>query len=223
MSADERARASRPHRFGAGKVTVGDDHMRAAACEVDGDLASDAAAAADDDSHGAAELALGRLPPQLGFLEGPILDAERFRSRQRHVVVNPARIGRGFFLQRRGARHHMNRVEEELRRDARLALVLAEAEHAEPGNDDHGGIRVAQRRRIRLRKRLVVRHVLLPVPLETLVEVRIHRHEHRTDAGAEEVIRAARAGTAQIGGPCRAGECPRLLRVVPVSDDAAGG
>ncbi len=87
ISADERAAASAHAASAPARFTVGDDDVRAAAGELERDFAADAAAAADDHRDLPAELLLGRHPLQLGLLERPVLDAERFRPRQRDVVV----------------------------------------------------------------------------------------------------------------------------------------
>ena len=133
--------------------------VRPAPGEEERDLPADAAAAADDERDLPAELALGRHPLQLRLLERPVFDAERFASRQRDVVVEALerrrllrpprlrqRLKRGIALfERRGAGHHVNGVDEELRRDPRFTLVLAEAEHAERRDHDDRRVRVAQR------------------------------------------------------------------------------
>ena len=122
-----------PHRFGARALAVGNDDVRAAGGELQRRLAADTAAAADNQRHGAAQFALGRLPPQFRFFKRPVLDAKRLRSRQRNVVMKGARHGRPGILQRRRTCHDVKSVDEELGRDSRLALVFAKSKHAEPG------------------------------------------------------------------------------------------
>ena len=141
-------------------VRVRDDDVAAALGDLQRDFTPDAAASADHDDDLAAEFLLGRHPLQLGLLERPVLDAEGLGPRQRDVVVERLEVARllgpthlrqltldrAFVLERVRARHHVNRVDEELGRDARFALVLAEPEQSEAGHDDHRGIRVAELR-----------------------------------------------------------------------------
>ena len=81
--------------------------MRAFAREEKRHFAADAAAAADHDHHDlAAELGFGGHPLQLRFLERPVFDAERFRARQRDVVVELFELSgllRSSRLRQRGA------------------------------------------------------------------------------------------------------------------------
>ena len=86
-SCDEIAAASSADARSAVGAGVGHDDVRAFPREQQRHLAADAAAAADDQHDLAAELGLGGHPLQLRLFERPVLDAERFRSRQRDVVV----------------------------------------------------------------------------------------------------------------------------------------
>ena len=138
-------------------------------------------------------------------------------------------------VRRRGAervraRHDVNRVDEELRGDPRFPLVLAEAEEAEPGNDDDRGIRIAQRRRIRERMRFVVGGVVLTILHQPLGDARLERrervgrgvkrHVQRRDARAQEMIGTARAHLAERLRPLGVGERDRVLAAVVVRDHA---
>ena len=120
-------------------VLIGDDDVRAALRQQQRDLPADAAATADDERDLAAELALRRHPLELRLFERPVLDAERLGSRQRDVIVKarelaspaPAAsrlrhdVGRAAVaFERLRAGHHVNRVDEELRRDPRFTFVL---------------------------------------------------------------------------------------------------
>ena len=128
------------------------------------------------------------------------------------------------------ARHHVNRVDEELRRDARLALVLAEAEQPEPGDHDDRRVRIAERRRVRERVRLVVGGVVLAILHEPLGDARlqrrkpvargVERHVERRDARAQEVIGTARPHLAERLGPARVRKRDRVLAAVVVRDHA---
>jgi hypothetical protein len=71
----------------------------------------------------------------------------------------------------------VNGVDEEFRRDARLALVLAEAEQPEAGDDDDRRIAVAQRRRSRLGEPVVVRLVVRAVLPDAIVQPLAQRCE----------------------------------------------
>ena len=142
--------------------------MRALSGELQRDLAADAAAAADDEHDLPAEFLLRRHALKLRLFERPVLDAERLRAGQRDVVVErlelrvllgPPRLPVGLgvaalVFERVGARHDVNGVDEELGRDARLALVLREPEQPEAGDQDDRRIRAAQRRRCRFGERL---------------------------------------------------------------------
>ena len=124
----------------------------------------------------------------------------------------------------------MDRVHEELGRDARFALVLAEPEQPEARDHDDRWVRVAKRGRGRFGVRLVVGGVCARYVDEPLADARLElchalargipRDEHRRDARAEEVIGTARAHPAQVLGPLRAGERQRVLAAVVVRDHA---
>ena len=116
-------------------------------------LPANSARAANDKKDLPAELGLRRHPLQLRFLQYPIFNAEGFRPRQGHVVVKLGKLLRLFpgarlgqpirsltVFKRIGTGHDMDGVDEELRGDARLFLVLAEAKQAHARNDHHGRI-----------------------------------------------------------------------------------
>ena len=218
--------------------------MGAAFREQQRDLAADAARAADHDDDLAAEFPFGRHPLQLGFFERPVFDAEGLRPRQRDVVPEvlelPRLLGAARLRHRSGlavgvlervrTRHHVDGVDEELRGDPRFALVLAEPEQPEAGDDHDRRIGVAQRRRVRLGVRLVVRLVVLAVVDEPLADLLLQRREsrlrlpgdvQRRDAGAKEVIGTAGAQLAELLRPLRIGESERIVAAVEVRDDAA--
>jgi hypothetical protein len=125
--------------------------MAAARRDLKRHLASDPAPASHHDGDLAAELLFGRHALKLGFLERPVLDPERLGPRQCDVIVKALEIprllgtpdlrqhstGARLFLERVGARHHVDGVDEELRRDTRFALVFAESEQPEARHDDH--------------------------------------------------------------------------------------
>ena len=134
------------------------DDVTAALGDLNCHFAADAAAAADDNHDLAAELLFRRHALQLGFLERPVLDPERLRPRQGDVVVEALEVLRllgttdlrqcpsrtALIVQRIRAGHHVDGVDEELGRDPRLALVLAEPEQPEARDDDDRRVRVAQ-------------------------------------------------------------------------------
>ncbi len=178
-----------------------------------------------------------------------VLDAERLRARQRDVVLEAgelsrllgaARLGQGSAVggarravkpERVCPRHHVNGVDEELRGDARFALVLAEAEQAQTRNDHHRRVRIAQLRRIRQRVRLVVGRVVLAIRDQPLVHARLQlghpfggripRHVEGRDARAQEMIRTAGAQLAQRFRPRRIRKRDRIGAALEVSDDPA--
>ena len=140
---------------------VGDDDVGAAFGGEENGLAADAAGAADDESDAAAELFLGRLAADLGFFELPVLDAEGFAGRKGDVVlVDGELVGGGGGAGLRdvlagdaraegaGALHDADGVDVELAGDAGLGFVLAEAEHADAGDEDDGGAGVADGGRV---------------------------------------------------------------------------
>src|SRR5690606_36003800 len=97
------------------------------------DLAPDPAARTENDGNAPAEGLLRRHPLEFGLLERPVLDAERLGTRKRDVVVQTREVGslllaprlrqgtgwRLVALEGGGATHDVDRVDEELRRDAR--------------------------------------------------------------------------------------------------------
>ena len=158
-------------RFSAGGVEIGHHDVGAAFREQQRHLAADAARAADHDGDAPAEFPFGRHPLELGFFECPVFDAEGLRPRQRDVVpvvlelrrlIGMARLRRRAglgvgILERVRTRHDVDGVDEELRGDARFALVLAEPEQPDAGDHHDRRVRIAQRRRVLLGVRLVVR------------------------------------------------------------------
>ena len=223
-----------------GQIQIGYHHVGAAPGQLHHHVAADAARAAHHQGHLAAELALRRHPLQLGLLERPILDAKRLQPRQRHVIAVAGEVlgllrhlglghrpdvGRGA-LERVGAGHHVDGVDEELGGDSRLALVLGEAEQAEPRHHHDRRVGVAQLRRLRVGVRVVVGLVIRAIPdrplgdqrlqLVQVLRGRIPRHEHRADARAQEVIGAAGPEAAQLLRPGRVGERHRVVGAIPV-------
>ena len=121
-------------------------------------LADARAGAGDERDPGGQRLGPGH-PRELGLLEGPVLDAELLRLRDRGV-------GR----HRLGAAHHVDRVDVELAGDPGGLLVLAEGEHAHPGHQHDRRVRAADRRRVRGGVAVVVGLVVGPVGLVQLRE-----------------------------------------------------
>ena len=176
-------------------IAVGDDDVRAALGGEQRDLAADAAASADDQHDAAAEFFLGRLAADLGFLKRPVLDAEGLAGGQGDVVVDGLELVGG---RRRGrpaecrcttspvaerarALHDADGVGVELAGDARLGLVLAEAEHADAGNEHDGGAGVAHGGRVGQGVGLVVLGVLGAIGLQRHVDQlrRVRRDRRR--------------------------------------------
>ena len=132
-------------------------------------------------------------------------------------------------FKRVGARHYVDRVDEELCCDASLFFVLAKAKKSHARDDDHGRICVAQFGRIRSRPFLVVVLVHRPVRNDLRNDVRLKRihilfgrfpmKKKRADARAQEVVGAARAKFAQFSGPLRARENQCIFVVRKVRDD----
>ena len=119
------------------------------------DFFADAAARADDDGDLAGEFLFRRHAAELGFFEQPIFDVEGLLLRQRNVSVD------GF-----GAAHHLHGAVVKLGRDAGLALVLAEGDHAEAGNENDRRVRVAHGGRIRPFAAIVISRVVFTVLFE---------------------------------------------------------
>jgi hypothetical protein len=120
-------------------------------------------------------------------------------------------------------------VDVELAGDARLGLVLAEAEHADAGDEHDRGAGVAHGRRVRQRVRVVVGGVLGAVGLERLGELRLEVsdsgggvpvHEERADLGADEVVRATGAEVRELLGRLRVDEVEHVGRVGKAADHA---
>ena len=158
------------------------------------------------------------------------------KAGERRGLLRPARLRQRVrrdlaLVERRGPRHDVNGVDEELRRNPRFTLVFAEAEDAERRDDHHGRVRVAQQRRTGLRARPVVGHVLVAVAADVfgdaLLQPRevfargIPGHEHRTDPGPQEVIGTTGAHLAELGAPSRIRELERIVRPVEMRNHAA--
>ncbi len=73
--------------FGGYLIHIGNNNMRPPACQQQSHFAADAASASNDQRDLTAELSFGRHALQLGFFQRPVFDAERFRTRQGHVVL----------------------------------------------------------------------------------------------------------------------------------------
>ena len=144
-------------------------------------LTPDAARAANNQSDLPAELSFRGHALQLGLFERPILDSECFRARQRHIIVEVRKLLRLLCAARLwqgvqklspssravGACHHVNRVDEKLRRDPCFLLILTKAKQSKSRNDNHRWIRITQLRRIARRPILiifVVRRAILRPP-----------------------------------------------------------
>ena len=190
-----------------------------------GDFAADAAASADDQGDAAAEFLLGRLAAQFGLFQRPVLDAEGLKGGQRDVVGEDLEAGgvhafadlrkRAFdfaLAKQAGAFHHVNGVGVELAGDAGLGLVLAEAEHAQAGDEHDGGAGVAQCGRVGRGELVIVGAVLLAVFGERVCRSALEGvetgvgcpgHEERTNLGADEVVGATGAEERQLLGVAR--------------------
>ncbi len=129
---------SRPDALRDGRrgraIEVGDDHAGALGTEPLGDGLADAGSATSHQRNAAGERLGLRHPPQLGFLERPVLDAKL-------LALLDGRV-RG---QRLGTAHHVDRVDVELAGDPRSLLVLAEGEHPHAGDENDGRIGTAHR------------------------------------------------------------------------------
>ena len=149
---------------GRADILIGDDDVRAARASCSATSRPMPLPPPTTSDNPAAELALGRHPLQLGFLQRPVLDAERLGARQRDVIVKARELGCLFRaprlrqrVRRRGGSSSAvapaitwialtkNSV---VIRASRLSL--REPEDADPGNDDHRWIRVPKRRRVRV-------------------------------------------------------------------------
>ena len=160
-----------------------------------------------------AQFLFGRLPPNLRFLQLPILDAERFGRRQRYVIrINRKRFRfrrrsclwkyprRCAVPQRGGAFHHVNRIRIKLAGNPRLSLVLSKAEHSDARYQHNRRARIAHLRRIRRRERFVVLPILRLIAMQRRVDLlfqsrKICRRqpidEQWPDFRANKMIRAA--------------------------------
>ena len=121
-----------------------------------GDFLADAGASADDDVHLPRQLFFRRHPAQLRFFEQPILNVESFLLRQGDIFVDGFR-----------AAHDFDGAIVELGDHARFALVLAEGDHAEAGDEDDRRVRVAHGGRVGVFAPRVIRGVILAVLFET--------------------------------------------------------
>ncbi len=138
------------------------------------------------------QLFLRRHAFQLCLFEQPVLDIECFLLRQRDV-----------FIHRLGAAHHLDRTVVKLRRDARFALILAPRDHSNARDQDHRGIWIAHRRRIRVLAALIIGSVVVAVLFKPRGELRLQRvhvfflrvpvHVERLDLRAQKMVRAGGA------------------------------
>ena len=203
------------HACCASLVPVGNHHVRAACGSNLRHFAANSARAAYNQRDPAAELLLSRLTANLCLFQRPVFDAEGLNGGQRNIVCKDLEArrlhalralrnrSRHFaFSQQAGALHHVNGVRIELAGNAGFGLVLAKAEHAQTLNQNDCGTRVAQRRRVRRGKCLVVCAVLLAVLrkcngnlLSQNVQVRagLPWHKQRTYLRADKVIGATGA------------------------------
>jgi len=182
-------------------------------------LTADSAAAADDGDDAARQLFLRRHALQLGFLEQPIFDVERFLERQCRICIDGFR-----------AAHHLNGAGVELGRDARLALVLAPRDHAQARDQDDRRVRVAHGGRVRVLVPLVVGRVVLMVLVQPgeeralervhVLGLRIPRHVERFDLGAEEVVGAGGAQRGQARGVVTVDEAQDGVILLHRADEA---
>ena len=122
-------------------MDVGNRDVCAFARQQQSHLPANAAASADHKHNLAAELRLGRHALKLRLLERPVLDTERLRARKSDVIVKALELGRLLgaarlrqrvlylaVFQRDGARHHVDRIDKELRCNTSFFLVLSEPE-----------------------------------------------------------------------------------------------
>src|SRR5712675_224013 len=93
--------------------------------------------------------------------------------------------------------------------NARFRFVLAEAEHANAGHQDNGGVRIPHLRRVGLGKRRVVSSVLFSVLPERRVNrlaqswqvgCWMPRNEKRSDFSADEMVRTTGSEMCEFGG-----------------------
>ena len=155
-------------------------------------LAADATSCTDDRDDLACHLLLGGHALELGLFKEPILDIKSLLLRQRDILVH------GF-----GTAHDLHGAVVELGGHAALALVLAPGNHAQSGNEDDGGVRIAHGGRVVAFAGVVIGGVVLAVLLDPLGEkraqtleisrLRIPIHIEGLDLGAEEMVGAAGA------------------------------
>ena len=158
---------------------------------------ADAAAGADDHGDFARQGLLGRHAAQLGFFQRPVFDVEGFLPRQRHIAAD-----------RLGATHDRDRAIVKFGGNARLALVLAKSDHAQPGDQDHRRIGVAHGRAVLAFAGFVIGCVVPAIVGDAAAQFfqqrravsagRVPVDMERFDLGAQEVIRA---GGAQLSQP----------------------
>ena len=117
---------------------VGDHHAGALGGQLGRDGLADAGGCAGDECDPGGERLGLRHPLELGLLERPVLDAEL-------LGLVDGRIGREAL----GTAHHVDRVDVELAGHPGGLLVLAEAEHADPGHQHDQRVRAPDRRRVR--------------------------------------------------------------------------
>ena len=115
------------------------------------------APAPDDHDDPPIELLLRRQPPELRLFEEPVLDVEGLLLVHRLVSVD-----------RLGTAHDLDGAVVELGGDPRLALVLPPGDHPQPGDQHHGRVGIAHRRRIGTLAALVVGLVVLRYCIEAL-------------------------------------------------------
>ena len=119
-------------------VDVGEHDAGALAHHPRRRRAADAAGAAGDQRDAPGERLGLRHALQLGFLEQPIFDVERFLLGEADISADAG-----------GAAHDVDRVDVEFAGDARGRLVLGEGQHADAGNQIDHRVGVAHRGRIR--------------------------------------------------------------------------
>ena len=151
---------ARQHRFFPGDLpsssatcsaafdrAIRNDHMRSALRRNSRHFPADSAAPAHHQCNLPAQFLLRRLAANLRLLQRPVLNPERLARRQRHIIVVNLKLLRrcrcaclrknvGHLTQSAQpcrALHHVNRIHIKLARNARLGLVLAEAELPTPG------------------------------------------------------------------------------------------
>ena len=175
-------------------VDVGDDDAGALAHHPRRRRAADAAGAAGDQRDAPSERLGLWHTLQLGFLEQPIFDVERFLLGEAHISADAG-----------GAAHDVDRVDVEFAGDARGRLVLGEGQHADAGNQIDHRVGVAHRGRIRTLAALVIGGVLVAIIRELLVQARERRRRDcwRRDRRAARADGFSSAGNGR-GRTCRA-------------------